>query len=416
MTHLCDLSFFLRSLFGLWAFLLCCTGIIGIVFSLSLKRYRYVLLSFAGFIPSYFLWQVIFNISGIVRKLPVETPSKAGSVLSGLPWLLWFSVLSVLSFAVVLSISLNVRCSRTHITPLAIKQCGDRMSCGICYWTDSGRVIFSNDCMNRLCLTLTGRQLLNGKSFRDTVSDGAQAVGEETWNFTFRDLALDGRLLHEMVAWDVTEIYAKTEALQRGNEALSRMTEERKAYSLKIDDVVRRQEILQAKVNIHDEMNHLMLSTVAAEKDDIQTLDRVFTRWQTNALLLCREAEEKTGKNAGDKLENFAALLGISIQWNDSFPDILTEKQRDLFFTAAHEAIVNAVKHGEAKILEISFAESEKGISCIFENSGKIESGDICFTGGLANLSLLAGEQDAKLTAEAGEKFILTLCLPKKSR
>lgn len=414
MTLFYELPFFPRSLFGLWAFLLCCSGIIGIVLSISFKRYQNALLSLTASAPSYYLWQVVFNISGIVRNAPLSAPTKVSSVLSGLPWLVWFMTLLVITFAALLAIYLNVRYSRTHITPLAIKQCGDRMSCGICYWMDNGRVAFSNDCMNRLCLALTGSQLLNGNSFRNAVSDGTQTVGTKVWDFTFRDVTLNGRSLHEMVARDVTETYAKTESLQLSNARLERMTEELKTYGLQIDDIVRRQEILQAKINIHDEMNRLMLSTMAAEKDDAEALDRIFTQWQKNALLLCREAEEKTGQNATDQLEKFAQLLGIKLHWNGSFPDAMTEDQRDLFFTAVREAIVNAVKHAEAEMLTVSFAETDTVISCTFENDGTVRAGEVRFTGGLTNLSQLAKERNAVLSAEAGETFKLHLLFPKK--
>lgn len=187
------------------------------------------------------------------------------------------------------------------------------------------------------------------------------------------------------------------------------MTEKLKAYSLKIDDVVHRQEVLQAKVNIHDEMNHLMLSTVAADEKDEEAMDRFFTRWQKNALLLCMEAEKKNDNNALDALYGFARLLGISLRINGTIPESLPESQRDLFHAAAQEAIVNAVKHAEAKSLTVSFERSEDGIRCVFENRGNVRAGDVRFTGGLANLLMLAKEQNAVLSAEAGETFRLSL-------
>lgn len=412
MTAFYELSFFPRSLFGLWAFLLCCAGIVGIVLSVTFRRHRYGLFSLGAFGISYYLWQIIFNIYRTIRNNPDVAPASSSVAPGRYPWLIWFVVLLAITFAALGTILLNVGYSRTNITPLAIKQCGDRMSCGICYWVDNGRVIFSNDCINRLCLSLTGGQLLNGNSFRDAVPEGTQTVGTEVWKFTCRDMMLDGRLLHEMIAVDVTETHAKTESLRRDNEELARMTEELKAYSLKIDDVVRRQEILQAKVNIHDEMNRLMLSTMATDGEDAEALDNIFKQWQKNALLLCREAEEKTEQNAVDQMNRLAQLFGLAIHWDERLPEELTEKQRELFLTAAREAIVNAVKHAEAKELKISFDESETGIRCIFENICIIPAGEVYFTGGLANLSRLAEEENAVLSAEAGETFRLTLCFP----
>lgn len=406
MTLFYDLPFFPRSMFGLWTFLLCAAGIAGIILAFAFKRYRYAILSLVSFASSYFLWQVIFNL----YRFGISKETAPVSLWLGrLPWLIWLAGCFLLTFVAVFPIYLLRRQSRTTITPFAIKYCGDRMNCGVCFWRDNGRVTFSNDCMNRLCMALTGEQLLNGNSFSKQVAGGLQHVGDEVWRFTLREMEFDGSPLHEMVAWDVTEIHAKTEALQKDNEELSHMTEEMKAYNLKIDDVVRRQEILQAKVNIHAEMNHLMLSTVAADREDTEALNRIFMQWQKNALLLCKETEENAERFTIEKLEQFAQLLGAKIRWNGRIPERLNERQRDLFFSAAQEAIVNAVKHGEAKLIDISFEDAENQVTCIFENDGNIQAGDVLFTGGLANLSLLAKEQNAEVLAKAGALFRLEL-------
>ena len=174
MTAFYDLPFFPRSMFGLWAFLLCCAGIVGIILSFSLRRYRYALFSIASLAPAYFLWQVIFNIYRVIKNNPVVDIAPSAQWLGALPWLVWLIAFVPITLAALWPIRLNVRYSRTFITPLAIKQCGDGMSCGICYWLDSGRVIFSNICMNRLCRALTGEPLLNGNIFRSAVPDAPQ--------------------------------------------------------------------------------------------------------------------------------------------------------------------------------------------------------------------------------------------------
>lgn len=209
MTAFYDLPFFPRSMFGLWAFLLCCAGIVGIILSFVFGRYRYALLSVVSLAPAYFLWQVIFNIYRVIKNNPVVALDPSARWLGKLPWLIWVLAFIPLTLAALWAMHLNVRYSRAFITPLAIKQCGDKMPCGICYWLDNGRVIFSNICMNGLCLALTGEPLLNGNSFRNALTEGTQRVRDEVWRFTFRDLTFNGRLLHEMVAWDVTEIMRK---------------------------------------------------------------------------------------------------------------------------------------------------------------------------------------------------------------
>lgn len=254
---------------------------------------------------------------------------------------------------------------------------------------------------------------MNGNHFRDAVSESILSVADSVWSFTCRDLEFDGGPLHEMVASDITEIHAKADALRRDNEVLSRLNEELKAYGLKIDEAVRRQEILQAKVNIHDEMNRLMLSTVAMDIENDAELRQNFSLWERNALQLCLEADERKDENAAAQLESMAQALGLRLVWREALSDTITAQRRELFFLAAQEAIANAVKHADAGQLEITFAQTDDEILCTFENDGRVPKGAVRFTGGLANLSLLAAEQNARISAESGETFRLSLCFAK---
>ena len=235
------------------------------------------------------------------------------------------------------------------------------------------------------------------------------------WRFACREVTLGGERMHELIASDITAEYAKTQALERDKAELFRINLELKDYTRSIDDAVRRQEILQAKVNIHDEMNRLMLSTVAAESGDAATLDRIFAMWERNALLLCIAAAESEESKAKKSIEQLADALKIRLKWQDGLPTSLTEAQRDLFFSAAREAIANAAKHAFAKEMTLSFAETQDGVDCVFANDGKMPIGEVSFKGGLANLSHLAERQGATVLVEVGEVFRLTVHIPKEN-
>lgn len=407
MTAFGALSFLLRTGFALWALILCAAGITGGVLSVAVKRYRCIFLSLAALVPSCLLWQVCYDLD-----LAVHSTSLCIR-LGGFPWLMWLVVLALLTLLSAWPILLCVRYAGRSITPLTIKRCADSMSCGICYWRENGHVIFANECMNRLCVSLTGEALMNGEHFRAAVSGDIVPIGDGVWSFTFRDLTFQGGALHEMVASDVSELHEKAEALRRDNETLSGMREELRAYGLRIDDTVRRQEILQAKVNIHDEMNRLMLSTVAMDIENEAELHRNFSLWERNALQLCLEADERKDENAAAQLAGMAQALGLRLVWREALPDTITAQRRELFFLAAQEAVANAVKHAGAGQLRITFAQTEDEIRCTFENDGHVPQGAVRFTGGLANLSLLAAEQNARISAESGKTFRLSLCFAK---
>lgn len=406
------LSELLRSFFSLWTLLLCLTGIFTAVLSVSQKRYRFAAFSLIPYVFTYFLWQVIFDIhlfGATQRSVEISR------VLGSFPWIIWASALIILTFSMTLLLIRTIRYGKRSITPAAVKLCLDRMPCGVCCWRDNGRVLFSNICMNRLCIELTNSPLLNGNHFYQKVSGGILNAEGKVWRFTCREIQFGGDNLHEMIASDITTEYAETQALENDKAELSNLKRKLQEYSMSIEDTVRRQEILQAKVNIHDEMNKLMLSTMAAQKEDTAEMNRILSLWEQNALLLCMQADESADEKIAARLDELTKALGICLNWLSPLPSALTEKQRNLFFTAAQEAVINAAKHAEAKNLDIGFAENETEICCNFINDGKIPSGEIRFVGGLANLAVLADEQGAYITAKAEKTFTLSLYFTKNN-
>ncbi len=401
-----------RALFALWALLLCLTDIGSAVLAAVRRRYRFTAFALMLFAPVYFMWQVIFDLSLFGRT---EDAAEISLTLGGFPWFCWLAAFLLVTLAAALLLGYNIRYDRTFITPGTIKLFLDKIPCGACCWRDNGRVLFSNICMNRLCVSLTNGPLLNGNHFRDAVKDGILTADGRAWRFSCRELIFDGEILHEMIASDITAEYAKMQALEKDKAELSELNRELREYYLSIDDIIRRREILQARVNIHDEMNRLMLSTATANREDAAAMDRIFSLWEQNALLLCMEAEETTDAKAVNSMEKLAAALNIRLVWQGVLPDSLSEWQRSLFFSAAQEAIANAVKHADAKTMTLSFAETGECFCCRFTNDGKLPHDAVRFTGGLANLSLLADKQGATVSAQIDKAFTLSLCFPKQT-
>ena len=412
MTSFDTLSALPRAFFALWALLLCLAGIGGVFLPLWKKRYRFSLLALVLFLPAYFMWQVIFDVA-LFNRLGIVV-SSVTETLGGIDWVWWFVVLFALSVALLCLLGYNIRYEKSHVTLGSIKKYLDQLPCGVCCYKDTGRVLFTNMCMNELCATITDGQLLNGNSFHVVVADKILTVGDKMWRFTSWELTVGKDKLHEMIASDVTSEYAKTQALEKDKAELSRLNRELKDYNLNIDDAVRRQEILQAKVNIHDEMNRLMLSTVLADGQDAATMDKIFAMWEQNALLLCMQADDAADKKAIGKIKDLADALKIRLVWRNRLPGVLTEEQRGLFLTAAQEAVANAAKHAGAKEIAIDFAATETSVECRLTNDGDMPSGAVTFTGGLLNLKRLAERQGARVETFADENFTLAIVFPRK--
>ena len=85
----------------------------------------------------------------------------------------------------------------------------------------------------------------------------------------------------------------------------------------------------------------------------------------------------------------------------------------EIKFNKEQEAIINAVKHAGAKTMRISFIKEKDSICCNFTNDGKIENKNISFSGGLGNLARLSEQQNATLSVNVENEFILSLCFKK---
>ena len=406
MISFAMLSALARAVFALWGLLLCLTNIGSAVLAAVRKRYRHTAFALLLFAPVYFMWQVIFDLSLFVGT---ENVTEISAALGGLPWPCWFAAFAALTASAAILLGYNIRYDKTFINPGTIKLYLDKMPCGICCWRDNGRVLFSNICMNELCVAITNNSLLNGNHFRDAVKDGILTVDGRVWRFACRKINVDGEPLSEMIASDITTEYAKTEALEKDKAELSRLNSELWEYYLSIDDSVQRQEILQAKMNIHDEMNRLMLSTMATDKEDTQALDKIFSLWEQNALLLCMEADRSDSVLKRENVDSLAKALGVSLKWSAELPSVISDKQKELFFFTAQEAVINAVKHAQAREIEISFENKDGFLTCRFTNDGIVPKNDVRFAGGLANLEMLAEKQGATVKTEISDKFTLIL-------
>ena len=409
--NLIMLSSLTLSLLCFWSFILCVADIVNIIMATSRKRYVFALISLGLFLLDYFIWQIIFDLIlvGNTENLAIMTKN-----LSNLSFILWLTVFIVLTVLTTIIFSNNILYEKNFITPNAIKLYLDKMPCGICCWKDSGRVLFSNICMNNLSLAITNSPLLNGNQFYESLNDEIFKFDNKLWKFSYRETILNGEHLHELIATDISTEYSKIQALEKDKSELLLLNEELKNYTLNIDETVRRQEILQAKVNIHDEMNKLMLYTMSIRGEDISELDKIFSLWGQNALLLCLEADNIKNEKVLKDIQKLAEILKINLKYED-LPSSLNDKERSLFFSATQEAIANAIKHAQANNMEITFSEDENYIYCNFTNDGKMPCEKIKFTGGLDNLSHLAKELKAEILTNFDEKFTLTIKFTSKN-
>lgn len=445
----------LRALAGCVSLLICLTSSCNFVLSWKQRNRLYFAYAFLLEICGMFMLQTCRRVAdwSMAGKLLRADAWFTGipaltSFLAGLPILAWILVSMVLlAFSGWLTVG-NLCWRKKHITPLSIQESFEKLTDGLCYYRTGGQCVLVNGRMHEICRELTGHSLLNGEEFTNllqNLGDDSDKLLEDnngrmilvtlqdksTVSFSVGEIDFYGETLREMIAVDVTELYAKTERLRKENVRLRIFQKELREYNSAIQETVRREEILRAKMNIHDEMNRLLLFSrkVALTGDDGEKKEALFT-WKQNALLLCKEtegyAEQKSiVANVLRDLRMIADSMGIELVCIGN-PEHITQEVARLFVFATREALNNAVKHAGAKHLYVKLEEDSGGLVVEYQNDFSATGpegiwnkerngqpiGEITENGGLRNLRQKIEQAGGKMEVRNENGFVLRLEMP----
>lgn len=436
MTAFDDLPILAQNLTCFWALLLCLGCIAETIMFFSQKRYLPAFATILCFFGAFFVMHVCRD--GTIQRMydqyippPLEhTFTHHNKTLQGsggpgnalatrilhLPDIVILAACLILTILCVLLYRNGISWRKTHISAASIKESMDGLPAGICFYLEDGRCILSNHRMNDISFALQGKALQNGISFYDSVREKPihQLPDGTAIAFRHRELTYRGEPLHELIANDITDLYQKSEQLKADNQRLQRLAENMKAYGETIADTVRQKEILQAKVNIHDEMNRIHLITrKSLSGEPTSERQEILQMWQ-QVLLLCKEADSHKTNRAVADLNTLAAAIGIKLVWS-GVPNELAPTVQPLFLAAAREAMTNAIKHAQAQTLDISIKENCDSLEARFTNGGKIPVHPVMPSGGLLNLSKRLESAGGRMTIETNPTFCLNVIIPKNS-
>lgn len=329
------------------------------------------------------------------------------------------------------------------ISEKSISFCADSMPVGICYYRENGRILLTNACMKRICYEVTGKALLNAFDFTEKIcGDYITLKDDSIWKVEHNIKSFDDETIYEIICTDVSELVENSHKLEEKNKEVSALNKKLKSYQLDIDELIKKKEILKAKMDIHDEMNRLMLMTVSAlDSGDDKMLDDAMAAWSHNALLATKEG--KRYENEYKNVEELARLLGITVA-NKECIRMVPDEYMELYCTIARESLINISKHSEASVLNISVEANPESktdtdtyanekLKFVFENdsvktfdqvntdisnpkdlAGTVRY-DVELTGGLKNIRRLVNEKGGDVSVRIYEgRFILEAVLPQR--
>ena len=411
MTAFYDIPVLAQNITAFWALLLCLGFIAEVIMLFRQRRYRITIAPGLCFFVAYFVLHICRD--GTMQRLYGMGNAIARQFLS-MPCIVLLATCAILTLLCALLYRNIFFWRKTHISEASIKESMDELPAGICFYLDDGHCILSNHRMNDICFALLGHALQNGAQFYDSVKSKPHHLLSDGTAVSFHHCLLTyrGAPLHELIANDITDLYEKSEQLKAQNERIRKQAENMRAYSETIADTVQQKEILQARINIHDEMNRMILTTQKS-LNEAPTSDRheILRNWR-HVLLLCKEAGDRKFDSSVADLNTLAEAIGIRLVWTGS-PTNLPQTVQSLFLAAAREAMTNAIKHAQAKTLEISICETGDTIEAKFTNDGKTPDLPIASSGGLLNLRRRLESVGGWMKIETNPAFCIDVSIPK---
>ncbi len=302
----------------------------------------------------------------------------------------------------------------------SIKESMDDLPTGILFADEDGKVVFQNLCMKNLCLKITGEELTDSHSFWNTLLEKSEAVegtGERFLRFAdgrcflFRRRLLtdekEKRQYEQVMAIDTTE----EERLYRRLESERLRQEERKArmqaYSRNVAQVTRDEEILAAKIRVHDEIGQALLAARKYLEDpSAEQGGHVLELWREVETLLSEEKAEE-GEDALENLLRTAEAIGVRIVMDGPFPE--ENPERDILLLALHESITNLIRHAGGDTLYVNLWRNEEGLMMVLTNNGAAPKEEIVERGGLKLLRERVERQGGIMRLQSTPVLVLSI-------
>lgn len=390
------------------------------------KKIRYIVLSSLIFALSFVV--VFLTMRGSYLYRAGKNVFKPSFAILKLP--LWIHcvlivVLIVLAFYCFFGVILW---NKKHISPISIKESADKLSTGICFYDQSGLVRLINTEMNKLCILATNKALLNGASFWEKISQGeiednclSIQTGEKpiveyedgkVVSFKRSIHKIDGKIVYEIVATNVTKEYHLTKELEQKLDELQSVNKRLIAYGESVTELMKKKEFLEAKIRIHDDMGKLLITTKRKLSEPLDQTEQkqLITFWQTEIAAL--KSARKSQKRANlEVIMDAAKLVGVTIKFYGEQPkaDRVNEK---LLIAAMHECLTNTVLHANGKTMTVNVANKNGKYIIVITNDGEKPKYEIIEGGGLSGLRSLVERENGKMTIHSNPQFELIIELP----
>lgn len=338
---------------------------------------------------------------------------------------LWILEAGLLSFVIARYIRMRMR-MRYSMSWESIKEGSDNLPDGICFFDEYGAVQLINRKMMSIGMMLFGKEIQTLEELHRALSAPQSAVeclDREIALYHFPDGAVhrftesvltdqDGKQITEVIAANVTELYAKQEELNHENIRLADANKRIKWILDNMSDIVREEEILSMKIRVHDDIGHSILAAKKAliEQQDIAVIRKNAVLWETAIDLLYRANNMPAAQDEWNLVRKRARDLGVELIVDKALPE--EEHALHLIFLAIRECVTNCVRHAGGDRVFVAVEDNGKQITCAIANNGRAPQQAVVEGSGLSGLRRRIEREGGIMEINDSPRFVLTVILP----
>lgn len=412
MTAFMELSVRARGFLSLWFMVLLLMACITVFRLFSQKAYIVTIPAIlsAGF--AYYLVQWCCNINrGIVYYFQT---AKVPALFSGIGWFGLFVIGVLMTVLTICLFLYTERWNKSHISAASLKEGIDNLSAGLCWYAEDGTPLLRNRAMEHLCFQVIDNDLYDAAlleaELRSRMDESHVMILEDgsVWNLLFHTLKDGNSVLHEICAYDITEEYKATQLLLEKQKELQLTGEKLIGYNREMAQLITAEEILAAKVHIHDELGQGLLLTRkyllrGGTEEDRKKLLQVL--WKNNRLM--ESTSNESERSYLDVILEAASDMGVRLLIQGNMPNHQTIS--DIITTAIHENLTNTIRHAQGDEMQVEICERNNLCTAIYTNSGRVPDSPIEERGGIATLRTLVESSGGEMTIEHEPRFKMTL-------
>lgn len=316
--------------------------------------------------------------------------------------------------------------NRKTINNTSIKEAFDNLPTGVCFFNEAGLPVLCNRAMHRFSFAVTGKDVQFITDLEECLSEEyhlsgtAQREGKlfvlpngRAWQLEKRTFLYEnGPVYTQFTATDTTHLHKSRVELQQETDSLRRVRTELQKLSANVVAITREEEILNAKMRVHDEMGRCLVAAQTYLREDTgeRIPDSVVSSWQ-RAVSVLKYNNDTPDEDMLSQIRKACASLRVGFIQTGQLPR--QEGAAYILTCAVRECVTNAVRHAHASELYADFTETETTATLTVTNNGKQPESEIAEGGGLSTLRRRVEREGGSMLVQSYPQFKLTVTVPK---